>query len=229
MEATEELNSELTGLNKGDKEKKKRIMIIGLILSAIFIIILLTIIIVIMTGSKNSDDDDSSNMEVIGEINCIYNIQTENENTIILGNEFQKSSNFDIYIDGTKIKYTKEYQFNSMGDHNVQIKLYNNINMDYMFKDVQGLISVEMESDKNCEIISMISTFENCYDFNKFEINGFDVNKLKSMKKLFYKSSLITYSFNSFNTQSLEDISYMFAVTDIEEFSIKNLFKILTK
>ena len=31
-----------------------------------------------------------------------------------------------------------------------------------MFKDVQELISVEMKSDKNCEILSMISTFENC-------------------------------------------------------------------
>ena len=40
--------------------------------------------------------------------------------------------------------------------------------MDYMFKDVKELTSVEMKSDKNCQIESMISTFENCEHLESF-------------------------------------------------------------
>ena len=157
----EELNSELTGLNKGEKEQKKKLLIIGAILSALFIVILVTIIIVFASRSKESNDD-SQTLPSIGEINCVYYVESKNKNTILLGNDFQKNSDFDIFIDGIIIKYTKEYRFDSTGNHNVQIKLYNNINMDYMFKDVQEIISVEMKSEKNCVILSMISTFENC-------------------------------------------------------------------
>ena len=157
----EELNSELTGLNKGEKEQKKKLFIIGGILTALFIIILVIIIVVIASGSKGSNDDNQT-LPSIGEIICVYYVESSNKNTILLGNDFQKNSDFDIFIDGTKIKYTKEYRFESAGNHNVQIKLYNNINMDYMFKDVQEIVSVEMISDKNCTILSMISTFENC-------------------------------------------------------------------
>ena len=125
----EELNSELTGLNKGEKEQKKKLFIIGAILTALFIIMLITIIIVIASSSKNSKDE-SQTLPTIGEINCVFYVESNNRNTILLGNDFQKNSDFDIFIDGNKIKYTKEYRFDSTGNHNVQIKLYNNINME---------------------------------------------------------------------------------------------------
>jgi hypothetical protein len=46
--------------------------------------------------------------------------------------------------------------------------------MDYMFKDVQDLISVEMKSDKNCKISSMIRAFENCTNLQSVKISGFN-------------------------------------------------------
>ena len=108
----EELNSELTGLNKGEKEQKKKLFIIGAILTALFIIMLITIIIVIASSSKNSNDE-SQTLPTIGEINCVFYVESNNRNTILLGNDFQKNSDFDIFIDGNKIKYTKEYRFDS--------------------------------------------------------------------------------------------------------------------
>ena len=138
------------------------------------------------------------------------------ENTVLLGNEFNKNSDFDIYIDGTKIKYSKEYKFDSLGKHNVQFKLQSNVNMDYMFKDVQDLVSVEMISEQNCQILSMESTFEICYGLTEFNLTGFDDSNLKSMKKAFYRSELTNYHFNSFNTENLEDISYMVSTTSIK-------------
>ena len=50
--------------------------------------------------------------------------------------------------------------------------------MDYMFKGVNELYSVNMESQKNCKILSMISTFEGCMTLNNFTIEGFDVSNL---------------------------------------------------
>ena len=89
----------------------------------------------------------------IGEINCIYEVENIYRNNILLGNEFSKNSRFSIYIDEKRIKYTKDYKINSYGSHQIKIVLYENLNMDYMFKDVTDLVSVEMKSEENCQIL----------------------------------------------------------------------------
>ena len=217
-----ELSSELTGLNKGEKDRKRKQYIIDISLSVLAFIIFIVIIIV-STSNSRDDEKNREDMSEIGEISCIYEIKTNDRETMLLGNEFIKNSDLDIYIDDIKIKYTKEYKFSSTGNHKVKIALYNSINMDYMFKDVPDLISVEMKSEQNCEITSMISSFENCENLNSFKIMGFNGEKIKSMKKLFYRSSLTIYSFSSFNTINLEDISYMFSSSSIEQFSLIGL------
>jgi hypothetical protein len=133
-ETQKELSSELTGLNKGEKEQRKKQLIIGISVGAVFIVVLIIILIVSLSGG--SSNDDSSSLPTIGEINCVYDILST-ENTILLGDEFNKNSDFDIYVEGTKIKFSKEYKFDSIGKHNVKFKLQSNINMDYMFKDVK--------------------------------------------------------------------------------------------
>ena len=49
-----------------------------------------------------------------------------------------------------------------------------------MFQDVPNLISIEMVSEKNAKIISMISTFENCKYLEKF----YSFNKKINIKKI---------------------------------------------
>ena len=152
----EELNSELTGLNKGDKLKIKKEFIIGLIAALILLLIILIIIIVILSkGDKNKKHR-------IGEINLIYDVDRITIKTKILGDDYVKNSDFDIYINGKLIKYSKEFLFSQTGQNKVKILLYDNLNMDYMFKDIQNLISINMTSSLTCQISSMISTFENC-------------------------------------------------------------------
>ena len=162
------------------------------------------------------------NQTMIGEINCIYDIKTTTNNTILLGNNFAQMD-FDIYLDNKFIKYSKEYKINSKGEHKIQFKLYEDLNMDYMFKDVPDLISVEMKSENNGQILSMISTFENAESLYEFNITGFSGDKIKSMNKLFYRSNLNSFYFDSFDTKNLEDISYMLSDTDIIYFSINGL------
>ena len=103
---------------------------------------------------------DSPTIFPIGEINCIYNVKSIATNTILLGKEFSKNSKFYLYVDDEKIKYTKEYKMNRVGSHQIKFVLYEDINMDYMFKDVPDLFSVEMTSNENCQILSMISTLK---------------------------------------------------------------------
>ena len=189
----EDINSELTGINKGEKEERRKQLIIGVAVGVLFLAIIIFIIVVAASGSKGGGGDDDTPYPVFGEINCLYEIRTTTENTLLLSNEFVKNSGFDIYIDNKKIKYSKEYKFTSVGNHNVKIKLYEGINMDYMFKDIKELLTVEMISEDNCQILSMISTFENCFNLMDFKISGFNVENLKSTKKLFYRSSLVTF------------------------------------
>ena len=217
----EELSSELTGLIQEDSKFKKPQILIAIGVAALIVILLIVIIIIVSTSSSNSSDSDGK--PFFGEIRCLYDIKTTSQNTKILGDEFVKNDDFDIFIGGKSIKFAKEYKFDSTGIQDVQIKLYGGINMDYMFKGVEDLILIDMKSETKGPILSMVSTFEDCTNFNHFNLTGFDGSKIRSMKKLFYNSELMNYYFNSFNTENLEDVSYMFASTAINKFSLKGL------
>ena len=110
-----------------------------------------------------------------------------------------------------------------LGIHKIQLKLYSDIDMNYMFKNIKELTSVNMTSEENCQITSMISSFENCENLKFFNLTGFKADELISMKKLFYKSGLEEFYISSFDTIALKDISYMFAYTYISSFSFNDL------
>ena len=52
--------------------------------------------------------------------------------------------------------------------------------MYFMFKNVKDLISVEVISQNNCHISSMISSFEGCAKLTSFNISGFNAEQIKS-------------------------------------------------
>ena len=215
----DELNSELTGLNKGQSEanKKQLMIIIGAVAA---VIVLIVIVIIVVAASSSS----SKSKKVQGEIKYVLDVSSFNKETAILGDEFDKKNyDFDIFIDDKLIKYSKKYAFDGPGKHNVTIKLYGEINMDYMFKGVEDMTEVNLTSTKKCQITSMISTFEKCSNLYKFRIEGFGADKLKSMSKLFYRTRIYFSFFVDFDTKNLEDISYMYANTNIERFSLNGL------
>ena len=127
-----ELSSELTGLNKDDQDKKKKILIISGIAAAVILLILIIIIIVATYGKsgKEEEEPDYSKLTKLGEINCIFDINSNTKPTQILGNEFIKNSKFNILIDGKSIKYSKEFLFETTGIHNIQFVMYKDFNMD---------------------------------------------------------------------------------------------------
>ena len=184
-ENNEQFINDFSSSNLGDSKKElpmKKYIIIGVIsLIAIFVGIIIIIIVTKNLSNKNSPEQ-MDNLPEIGVISCIYDISQEIKETKILGEDFNKISNFDIFINGNKINYSKAYEFNTFGSTKIEFKLYENINMDYMFKGVDSLISVKMNSVNNAKIISMISTFENCKNLEIFSIIRFNTIDIKSLK-----------------------------------------------
>ena len=79
--------------------------------------------------------------------------------------------------------------------------------MENMFKEISSLLSVEMFTNKNAKIKSIESAFEDCISLNSFNITGFDVSQIKSLRKIFYNpyfdsNSLIVKPFVNINPPS---------------------------
>ena len=141
------------GENKSFIGKNKYIIIFFI---SIFILILLMIFIIILLSKKTSD------LKEIGIFKCIYSIDKTSSNVSILGKEYIKNSEIDIFVNGKKITFTKEYKFSKTGNHSIDFVIYEDLSMDYMFKNVSSLISIEIISNNDLKIFSMISSFENC-------------------------------------------------------------------
>ena len=209
-----QFSSELNDLNKEEKENKNSILKIVVIV-LILLAILLIIIFLILEFSESTK---------LAEINCVFDVPSNTEPIEILGNNYVKNSVFDILIDGKMITYSKSYLFQTTGKHIVSFIIYEDLNMNYMFKDINFLLSVNMTSDKDAKITSMISSFENC-SLETLVIKGFDISLVKSMHKFLYRSNgkQINLTQIEIDTRKIEDMSYMFADSGIKYLDLKNM------
>lgn len=189
----------------------KKVIIIAACV-AIALITLIIIIAIAVSGSKESPEEEASNDEArkIGQIDCIYDIEYTSRKETLLSESFN-SQDIAIYIDGKRIKFSKEYQFSIVGIHRVKILIFSPLNMDYMFKDVSQVRSVEMYSNNTAKITSMIGAFENAINLVNYRIDGFDTSSVTSMHKLFKGTNFDKIDTNRINSGNVEDMSYMFA------------------
>lgn len=109
----DELGSQLIGLKSKENPLFKKNVLYGVIVAAA-VVVLVVIIIIVAASSNSSNSKGKSKGTKIAEIDCEYNIQKTDQNTIILGTNFKKSTDFDIYINGTLIKYSKEFILGNM-------------------------------------------------------------------------------------------------------------------
>ena len=118
----------------GQKTDLKKVIII----SSIALLVLIILIIIIVLATKKSDEssnksndnepsDDIIEGDEIGKIECIFDTAKQ---TRILSDEFN-SQKMIIYIDGEKVKYTKEYYFQEFGIHRINFLIFEDFNMDY--------------------------------------------------------------------------------------------------
>ena len=142
--------SEIGGIEK-KKFQWKNIVFIGSIFLIIIIITILLLVFLFEKSNDNSNENDSNEPKdkvEIGIINCTYEIHSVKEEVNIIGKDFESISSFDIYINGKKENPSKSYNFTKIGINTIIFKLYEDINMDNMFKNISFLISVEMTSKK---------------------------------------------------------------------------------
>ena len=160
----DEINKKEKKSNLEILNKKKLIIAISVLIIAVIAIILI-IVIALKTKKEKKGKNQSDSTEndpipkdnnYLGLINCVYLIDDNLTTTKILSEDFQnQDDNIDIYIEEKKDKYKKEYKFEEKKEYNITFKLKGKINMDYMFKNIDTLISVSMESSKNLEITSL--------------------------------------------------------------------------
>jgi predicted nucleic acid-binding Zn ribbon protein len=215
-------------LSQKKKKNKKNSKLIFIGVTAAIILVLVIIIILLIVNSNDSSKEDEIEYETIGEINCIYYINSINTETQLISEDYLKINNFGLYIDGMKVKYLKKYSFNKLGEHRIKIALYENLRMEKMFKDITSLISVEMKGQNDTEILSINNAFENCVNLQSFSISNFITSKITSMKKLFYNTGLSSFSSENLDTSNVVDMSYLFAYTKIQtldllDFSFENV------
>ena len=180
---------------------KKKWFIGAMIGGAVLIIGLIVLLVVLLT--KNDDK------EVLGEIKCVFRVNDTSRIVYILSEDFEKGElELDITINDKKIEFEKEYRFPKTGNNDVIFTIYSSgINMKNMFKNIESLISVELKSDKNLQIISMESSFENCENLESFSISGLDINNLKSLSRCFYNTSIAQPNLGFFSSAKIEDMS----------------------
>ena len=154
----------------GSKKELAKRRLIHIALLIIILIALISIIIIIITLVPLKNENE---IEYIGEIECIYNIQTTSEKAEIIGKNYMKNSTFSIYINGKETRYSKEHKFETKGNQTAVFKLNENINMDKMFENISSLTSVKMTSKKDAQITSMANSFENCTNLKIIKIDGF--------------------------------------------------------
>ena len=196
----------------------KKMIIFGIILFT-WITIMIIELVIVFSEKKKGDNR-------IGVFTCIYEILDHTQNISLVSENFNTSSNYKIEIDDSIYiqKNPNFYKFKFPGNHTVKFILYDEINMDNMFKNITDLVSIDMKSEKNAKITSMISVFEGCQNLKSFKIKGFNLTEVKSMRSLFADCPIeINDSiFENLNTEYVEDMSYMFYNGQFKEFNISN-------
>jgi len=191
----------------------KKKWIITLIILLVLILIAEGLVFLSFILTPKSDSNDVDDIKISG-IDCIYTISELN--TSILSPEFENKNNtvIEIYVNGTKINYTKEYSFPSKGKYRIKYILNDELYLDNMFKNIDSIQSIELKNSSNStiKILSMKSTFEGCKNLEKVLFTeSFDTSDLKSTSKLFYNSGIKELNMNKFDTNNVEDMSYMFS------------------
>ena len=187
--------------------------------------------------NKNKNINNSEIKGLINEINCIYNIEGDNNVINLLHNynitdfkywdeEVKKSyleaknintkfyeDNIELYINGKKNKFTFQYKNNSdLKEIKVKFIFKKNItNTSFMFYNCSSLKKIDLSSFDTRNVTSMRSMFEGCSYLKLIDLSLFNTEKVTNMSFMFaFCSSLNSLNLSSFNTNKVINMSRMF-------------------
>ena len=195
------------------KIKKKYLIAGG---AALVFLILVIVIIVLATGnnahktdgenSGEGDDRDKNPEDSLGEIRATYEVYSNTKPTNILSSSFSKTSIIGVYVGNNRIGYTKEYTFKK-GENEIRFLLFEDVNMDSMFKGLNQLLSIDISSQKNLKIKSMESAFEDCENLDSFNMKGCDTSQITSIKNIFSNTDIKNIDLEQFHLDNIKDMS----------------------
>ena len=133
---------------KSEQPKKCSKIKILAISTGVIAILLTILIILIITFVRVESTRPLSPEEIQGAIKCSFIIEKTGINTDILYHDYKPLYNIDVVIDNKRVEFTKYYKFKERGYHQVNFYINNDENIDYMFKDVSSIVSIEIDSLK---------------------------------------------------------------------------------
>lgn len=190
------------------KEKKKLIAIIFLSVLIVISIIIFALVFTFFPDYYN------------GIIKCKY--KGNGEKAYILNKDYSINGEIKIVVNNKTYK-NENPLIKHDGEFDVTIKIYSDeIEMDNMFT-YTNIKTANMTSEKNTKIVNMGRCFEGCKHLEKFTVNGFYTNETKSLSKLFLNSiNLKDVDLTNMNTSNITDMSYTFALTNIDTINLTN-------
>ena len=87
----------------------------------IFVLVIIIILIMFLLSDNSEEEESKPLKKKIGSIKCIYKINNNSKNSKPISNEYLKQNEFELYVEGLKIKNYKNFEFSKTGIYNVEI------------------------------------------------------------------------------------------------------------
>ena len=142
-----EIEPNFAGLEQEQKKKLRNKILMWVSITCAVIVIVSLIIILAFKGGSNSGEYEQVSGEVIGNIQCIYDVYQGD--TKILSDDFENKNNLAIFIGTKRIEFSKRYNFKIDESKTVRFEFHgDSFSMKNMFKGVDKLKIVNLIPEK---------------------------------------------------------------------------------
>ena len=195
--------------------KKKLILII----LGIMLVIIILIIVLVLCLKDDDDECEIDNGYILINGNCekysfeaIYNSEIENKSIKLMN--ILPSDIITMIVDNKRVIPSKEYIFNSIGPHKVNIlmDISNSSSLSKMFYQIKNLTSLSFTKHfKTNKITSVKGMFSSCSSLTSINFTSWNTENIQDFSSLFtFCSSLKSIDLSNFNTKSVKYINNVF-------------------
>ena len=192
----------------------KKTQIIALIVFSV-LVLASAIIIIVLNATNSNESIEEELLPGFIEPNSItaeYIVEDPSK-IILLFNDSYADLIHTLKIDGNKVNVTNEYQFDSQGEHTIQIYFKKPLkSMNNFFSKCEDLIEVNLMNLTSEKLRSTVNMFNGCEKLSNVNFTNFDASSLNNISNMFNGcSSLNSIDLVGFYNNELEDISGLFA------------------
>ena len=168
-----------------DQNNSKGPLVKKIIIFSVIVIawaVLVTVELIVVFSSKEEEKTLTTTTNIT--INCLHEIQNAPNEFLLISNNFTTKGKLEIYINDTKADNITKYKPDKNGTYFVKIVL-DDPKIDFLFKNVQTLTSIEFDSKNNDKIASMKGVFQNCINLKTVSISGYNTSEVEDMSHMF--------------------------------------------